>query len=125
MSDPFLASMLVHIVNVYHMDSSAEGDGQQVEGWPDRWHPDILNLACLITMDGREMRESPVGYLIESDAIMYCEAADVRERDRIHFGDRVLYVNGTPIEHPNPWGTTPMTPHLMVVGLREDKAVPA
>ena len=125
MSDTALASMLVHRPNVYHLVQTTDADGQLLESYPGRWSPDIANLPALITMDQKALVESTVGYLIGSTAIMYCEDADIRERDRIHFGHKVLYVNGTPAEFVNPWGVSPMTPHLLMIGLKEDKEQPS
>lgn len=123
-ADPHLESLLTHRVNVYHLVTSEAVDGQVVEGYPDRWHPDIANMPCAITMDGKTLAESQVGYLIDSDAILYCRNQDVRERDRIHWGHRVLYVNGTPSEYHELLGTDPFTPHLMEIGLKEQKDEP-
>ena len=125
MSDAALASMLIHRVNVYHLDVTVDASLQQTEGYPDRWSPDVADLPCLFVTDGKTLGESEVGYVIESDAILYCEAADIRERDRIHFGGRVYYVNAKPSETYNPWGTgNPNTPHVLSVGLKQDKTAP-
>lgn len=124
MSDPALASMLVQAVNVYHLDMTVDANLVQTEGYPDRWSPDIENMPCLLVTDGKTLTESAVGYVIESDAILYCEDYDIRERDRIHFGGRVYYVNAKPGEFYNPWGSVPNTPHLLEVGLKQDKTAP-
>lgn len=125
MADPWLQMMLTHIVNIYHLLQSAEVDGQLTNDYPGTWTPDILNLPCYVCTDGKMLAESAVGYAIESDAIMYCEAADIRERDRIHFGAQVFFVNGTPTRYRDPMSATPMIAHLLEVGLKEDKTAPA
>ena len=124
MADVHLQSLLVHRVNVYYLDVTEAPDGQQLEGYPDRWHPDIANMPCAITQDGKTLAESPVGYLIESDAILYCEDQDIPERARVHWKSHVFYVNGTPNKYYHLLGSTPNIPHLMEVGLREQKDQP-
>jgi hypothetical protein len=124
MSDAALASMLVHRVNVYHLDVTVSIGLQQTEGYPDRWHPDIADLPCLIVTDGQQLVESVVGVSIGSTALLFCEQADIREVDRVHFGGHVYYVNGTPASYFNPWGAVPNTIHLLVVGLAEHKPTP-
>jgi hypothetical protein len=123
MGDLWLESMLTHTVAVYHLDSTTALDGQVIEGYPAA--PDIAALACAIHMDGKLLAQSSVGYLIESDAILYCEDAPVMERDKIVWGTRIFYVNGTPSRYHDLLGATPSTPHLLEVGLREEKDAPA
>jgi len=126
MGDAELQSLLTHTVDVYHHEQTATVDGQLVEGYPDT--PDISGLACAITFDGKTLSESPVGYLIESDAIMYCENADIRELDKLVWtdgGDRAFYVAGTPSAYHDYLGATPDVPHLLEIGLKEEKRSPA
>jgi hypothetical protein len=123
----FLAGMLTQHVNVYHLDVTVGADLSQTEGYPDTWHPDIFNLAVMFVEDGKTLSESVVGAVIESDAIMYCESADIRENDRVHFGHRVYRVNGSPKEIFNPFGAagTQNTPALLEVGLKLNRTAPA
>lgn len=126
MADPLLQSMLVHTADVYHHGQAAAVDGQLLEDYPAA--PDIEGMAGLFAFDGQTLTASPVGYLIESDAVFYCENADLRELDKVVWtdgGGRVFVVNGTPSEYPNPWGTNPDVPHLLEIGLRERKRSPA
>ncbi len=122
MADTALQSMLTHIVNVYHLDQTEDTDGQVLEGYPDRWHPDILNLPCAVVQDGKTLAESAVGSIIGSEMILYCEEADIRERDRVHWKEHVYRVNGTPAKYMNIFdAANANTPHLLEVGLIEEK----
>jgi len=124
MADPFLASMLVQRANVYHFAQSEEGDGQLTEAYSAA--PDILGLPCMTVGDGKTLTESAVGFIIESDLILWCEDAALWERDKVVIGNRVFYVNGTPVPFQNPWTAgDPNTPHLLEVGLKEEKVQPA
>lgn len=123
MGDPWLQSMLVHTVDAYHIIQEDAGGGDLVERYPAL--PDIDDLACAIVMDGQTLAESPVGYLIESDAILYCEDAALRELDKIIWDGRTFFVNGTPSRYYYYHGATPDTPHILQIGLKEEKRVPA
>ena len=125
MADAWLESLLTHIANIYHLDVTEDVDGQQVESYPDTWHPDIANWPCAVHTDGEILQASAVGSMIGSTAIAYGQEADIREHDRFHFGPKVYYVNGTPARYYDHLGGTPMTAHLLEVGLREDKTAPA
>lgn len=124
MADAFLASMLVHSAQVYHLGATEAVDGQVLESYPAL--PDIAALAGALHQDGKTLSESAVGYLIESDAIWYCENADVRERDKLVILNRIFYVNGTPSRYYNVFDPpNANVPHLLEVGLREHKDQPA
>jgi len=120
-----LNSMLVHTVDVYHQEQSTVGAGDLVDGWTAV--PDIDDMACWIVAGGKELMESPVGYAIESDALLWCRSQDIRELDKVVWGagNRTFTVNGT----PNRWSwphhpTDQVTPLLMEVGLKELKRLP-
>ena len=124
MADAALQSILTHNVDVYHVDVTVAADGQQLEGYPAA--PDIAALDCAIATDGKTLQESAVGYMIESEAILYCEQADIRERDKVVFGTRTFRVNGTPSAFYNIFdAAAATTPHLLEVGLKEEKSQPA
>jgi len=126
MADAVLQSILTHIVNVYHLVQSEDTDGQVLEGYPDRWSPDILNLPCAIVQDGETLAKSAVGAIIGSTMILYCEDADLREHDRVHWKEHVYCVNGTPAKYMNIFdAANANTPHLLEVGLIEERADPA
>jgi len=123
MADAELQSLLTHTADIYHLDTTEAGDGQVLEGYPAL--PDIDDHPCAIHQDGKTLTESAVGYLIESDAIMYSENADIRERDKVVWLGRTFFVNGTPSKFYDYLGATPNTPHLLEIGLRESKDEPA
>ena len=123
MADALLQSLLTHTADIYHLDTTEDVDGQELEGYPAL--PDIADHPCAIHQDGKALIESPVGYLIESDGIMYSENADIRERDKVVWLGRTFFVNGTPSRYHDYLGPTPNTPHLLEIGLRESKDAPA
>lgn len=127
MADAALQSMLTQIANVYHMDAATEIDGQITHSYPDTWSPDIANLPVMWFETGGLFQDTKAGIVIEADAVMFCEEADVREFDRVHIGPRVFYAKGTPSRWVNPWAAVANNPtaHLMMVPLIEHKDAPA
>jgi hypothetical protein len=120
-----LQSMLTHVVDVYDQEQTDAGGGDLVDGWSNT--PDIDDLACYITMDGKTLAESPVGYIIESDAILYCEEAAIKELAKVVWvaNGLTFTVNGTPNKYYHPLVAAPATPFLLEVGLRQLKRIPA
>lgn len=122
-----LDSLLVHTVDVHHQEQSTVGAGDLVDGWSD--DPDIEAMPCYIAQGGKELMESPVGYAIESDALLWCRGdQDVRELSKVVWalGGHEYVVNGTPSKwswphHP----TDTVTPLLVEIGLKEKKQIPA
>jgi len=123
MADAELQSLLTHTADIYYLDTGEAVDGQVLEGYPDA--PDLADHPCAIHQDGKILTESPVGYLIESDAIMYSEDAVIPERAKVVWQNRIFFVNGTPSRYHDYLGPTPNIPHLLEIGLRESKDQPA
>lgn len=122
--DAVLLAMCVHRAHFYHLDVTQDIDTQNLEGYPDRWHPDIENKPCLVVRDGETLARSPVGSIIGSTAILYCEEDDIRESDRVHLTWGVYYVNGTPQRTYDVLGPTPTDAYVVEVGLRENRKAP-
>lgn len=124
MPDADLQALLVHTVNVYHLTQTQVSDFDLTEDYPSS--PDVQGLACAIEQGGRALMESQVGAIIESEALMFCENADIRERDKIVWTDtgRTFFVNGTPISLMELLGATPAVPHHLEIGLVEAKTQP-
>lgn len=127
MADAALQSMLTQIANVYHLDTAEDTDGQIIESYPGTFTPDIANLPVMWFETGGLFQDTKAGIVIEADAVMFFEEADVREFDRVHIGPRVFYVKGTPSRWVNPWAAVPNDPtaHLVMAALVEKKDTPA
>ena len=120
-----LNSMLVHSVDVYYQEQTTVGAGDLVDGWSAV--PDIAAMPCYMVTGGKELMESPVGFAIESDALLYCRAQDMRELSKVVWAatGRTFIVNGTPDRWFWPFDPVdPDIPLLMQVGLKEEKRVP-
>lgn len=123
MADAIFDSMMVHTVDIRNRDATVVL-GQQTESYP--MGPDLDDLACLIDQSGKTLAESPVGALIESDAVLFV-ALDVaiQENAQVIWGARTFIVNGTPSRVPDPFdasGTGPI--HHMEIGLKEQRWQP-
>lgn len=120
-----LDSMLVQSVDVYYQEQTTVGAGDLVDGWSAV--ADIPAMACYMVTGGKELMESPVGFAIESDALLYCRAQDIRELSKVVWAatGRTFIVNGTPDRWYWPHDPTGAdTPLLMQVGLKEEKRIP-
>ncbi len=120
MSDPILLAMLVQRAAVSHLALTTEADGQQLEAYPAI--PDIAALPCMLVTSGKAFQESAVGAMVESDAVMYTEEADLRETDLVVVANVSYRVHAGPSKFFNPWDPAPAaagTAHVMESGLRK------
>jgi hypothetical protein len=129
MADPTLLALLVQRANVWHVTVTEEPDGQLVESYTSEYGtseyaaPAIADLPCLLVSSGKAFQESAVGALVESDAIMYTEQADLRETDRVEIAGVVYRVHAGPSRWFNPFdggaNAAAGIAHIMETGLRK------
>ncbi len=111
-----LLDFLDETAAIYYAEKSSDADGQQLDGWPV--YPDLAAEPCMLVQGGKDFQESPVGMLIDSQALLYTATEACREGALVVVGERYWMVNGTPITFAK-FGIT-----LQVTGLKEQRSQP-